>query len=161
MNLTDTFYQEHKKMVLTLAQDYFPNPADAEDAVQEVFLKLHRVHKFIPAGDETRPWVYTVSDNLLKDLLRKEANRQRLGRCLDYEADDIVDFDDPETLAEREEAMTCFIANYSRLEEPYRTAFFLRYEEGLSYDAIAERTGVPIGTVSSRIKRAKDLCLST
>lgn len=159
MNLTDTFYHEHKKMVLTLAQDYFQNPADAEDAVQEVFLKLHRVHRLIPKGEDTKPWVYRVSDNLLKDLLRKEANRQKLGRSLDYEADDVVDFDDPCTHNEREESAACFMKNFSELEEPYLTTFLLRYEEGLSYEAIAERTEVPIGTVSSRIKRAKEYLL--
>ena len=157
--MTNTFYHEHKNVVLTLASDYFPNPADAEDAAQEVFLKLHRVRRFIPNGEEAKPWVYTVADNALKDLKRKEGNREKLMHTLCYEPEDIIDFDDPYSYNEREEAAACFMQKYNDLEEPYRTTFILRYEEGLSYEAIAERTGVAIGTVSSRIKRAKDLCL--
>lgn len=146
-------------MVLTLAQDYFPNPADAEEAAQEVFLKLFRVQRFIPKGEEAKPWVYTVAANVLKDLLRKENNRQKLAQAMGYEAEEVVDFDDPLTHNEREEAANFFMINYAALEEPYRTTFMLRYEEGLSYEAIAERMGVAVGTVSSRLARARELCL--
>lgn len=158
--MTDTFYHELKSMVNALASDYFPNPDDAEDAVQEVFLKLHKVRNFIPEGEERRPWVYTVADNLLKDLLRKEAARERLSANLCYEPEEVVDFSDPSVLAEQEELTACFVDNYRKLEEPFLTTFRLRYEEGLSYDEIALVTNVPIGTVSSRIRRAKDFCLN-
>ena len=157
--MTDTYYHEHKTMVLTLAQDYFPNPADAEEAAQEVFLKLFRVQRFMPKGEQAKPWVYTVASNILKDLLRKESNRQKLAQTMGYEADEVVDFDDPYTHNEKEEAANFFMVNYAALEEPYRTTFMLRYENGLSYEAIADKMGVAVGTVSSRIARAKELCL--
>jgi RNA polymerase sigma-70 factor (ECF subfamily) len=145
--------------VLTLARDYFPNPEDAEDAVQEVYIKLATAGSRAPDGDaDAGGWVYRVAENTLKDLKRKARlrNRADIRDVLHY--DDVVDNDDPLTLLLRQEAGSMFLSNYGNLPPKLRTVFIARYQDGLSYEQIAKKYNIAIGTVASRMTRARELC---
>lgn len=155
--MTNTYFQEYKNMVLTLARDYFPVPEDAEDAAQESFIRLHSVRNRAPSDPEEKAaWVYTVTENLLRDLKRRERVRSRADEMISYWVDEIVDYNDPAVLLEQEEAVAAFVAGWHNLHPTLRQTMSLRYEGGKSYDEIAKITGVAVGTVSSRIARARE-----
>jgi RNA polymerase sigma-70 factor (ECF subfamily) len=149
-------------MVLTLARDYFTNPEDAEDAVQEVYIKLLAVASRAPdSPDDLAPWVYRVAENTLKDLKRKDRFRRRTDERSQFHADDVIDYEDPLAVMLKEEAASRFLSNYGKLPHHLMLVFMARYHEGLSYEDIAERFGIAVGTVASRIARAKEMCYAT
>lgn len=155
--MTNTYFQEYRDMVLTLARDYFPNPEDAEDAMQEVFIKLNSVSSRAPSAPaDLGGWVYTVTENLMRDLKRRERVRNRADEMVGYWVDEVVDHNDPAVLLEQEEAVAAFVSGWQTLPPILRQTMSLRYEEGKSYDEIAKLTGVAVGTVSSRIARARE-----
>ena len=157
--MTSTYYHEYKDMVLTLARDYFPNPEDAEDAVQEVYIKLATAGSRTPdAPSDAGGWVYRVAENTLKDLRRKAKLRNRMNSRDVLHYDDVVDNDDPLTVLLKQEAGSMFLSNYGRLPPKLRTLFIARYQDGLSYDQIAEKYNIAIGTVASRMARAREMC---
>ena len=136
----------------------------AEDLVQEAFIRVHRhLHRF----DRTRnfsTWLYTIASNLAKNELR---NRSRSPLVL-YQtlaprdgADDgrALDFEDLRARPDDEfagRALRELIARtVDRLGEHHREVFVLRELEGHSYEEIAEITGCNLGTVKSRLSRAR------
>jgi RNA polymerase sigma-70 factor (ECF subfamily) len=99
---------------------------------------------------EPRPWLARVARNAARMRGRGDARRARRERI----AASGPDVESPETLVQRTELRRVLVELVERLEEPYRTTLELRYCEGLSAAEIAERQGVPAGTVRWRIKRA-------
>ena len=145
-------------MVLTLARDYFPLQEDAEDAAQEILLRLHTNAARSPDNPVDRKrWAYVVAENMLRDMKRKERARNRLAYVEAVWADELTDTDEPSSVLEREEALAAFVAGWHNLPDKLRQTMSLRYEGGKSYDEIAELTGVAVGTVSSRIARAREM----
>lgn len=153
--MTSTYCpHEFKTMVLTLSRDYFPNPEDAEDAAQEVFIKLMSL-KSMPEDREA--WAYTVTDNMLKDMKRKERARNRAEERAVQWLEDTVDHNDPLSVLEQEEAQMLLIENYVALPASMKELMELRYTQGMSYEEIATKLNISIGTVGSRIARAKEM----
>lgn len=153
--MTSTYYQEYNNLVSSLARDYFPNPDDAEEAMQEVFIKLLTIKEHAPKDKDA--WVYRIVDNLLKDLKRKERSTRRTEERAVQHAEDVIDYDDPLTLLEREEAAIIAIENYEALPAIFKEIMELRYTQEMSYDQIASKLGISMGTVASRIARAKEM----
>ncbi|MGH7703336.1 MAG: sigma-70 family RNA polymerase sigma factor, partial [Gemmatimonadales bacterium] len=135
----------------------------AEDLVQEVFIRVHRhLHRF-DLSKKFSTWVYTIASNLAKNELR---NRRRnplvlfqtikerwtaTSRPLEFEAfgtrpDDMYDSRQLQELVDR---------TVTRLSEHHREVFVLRELEGKSYEEIAEIVDCNLGTVKSRLNRAR------
>ena len=136
----------------------------AEDLVQEAFIRVHRhLHRF----DQSRKfstWVYTIASNLAKNELR---NRSRNPLVLfqaykkDWEADHRpLQFEDvharPDDEYRRRHLRELVEASVARLPGHHREVFVLRELEGKSYEEIAEITGCNLGTVKSRLNRARN-----
>lgn len=151
-------YTQHKDMVTKLAQNYFDDPDDAEDAVQDVFVKLLIVQDKIPAGDEAAPWVHTVATNLLTDKYRAMKSRAAMAERLTLAEGDLTDVGDPSAIMEMEETLGDFLNRYNNLPEELAITMSLYLDELMPYKDIADKLGIPIGTVASRINRAKQLC---
>jgi RNA polymerase sigma-70 factor (ECF subfamily) len=137
----------------------------AEDLVQEAFVRVHRhLHRF----DQTKKfstWIYTIASNLAKNELRNRSRSplvffQQAGRGDGAEVDRRpVEFEDPAARPDDEfqrrhlrEAVERCVA---RLPVHHRQVFVLRELEGRSYQEIAEVTGTNLGTVKSRLNRAR------
>lgn len=134
----------------------------AEDLVQEAFLRVYRhLHRF----DRTRKfstWVYTIASNLARNELR---NRKRSPLVLfqTLESSDPtmapLEFEDPtsrpDTALHRNQLREAVDTAVRRLGPTHRTAFVLRELEGKSYEEIAEATRTTLGTVKSRLNRAR------
>lgn len=135
----------------------------AEDLVQEAFIRAYRhLHRF----DRTRKfstWMYTIASNLAKNELR---NRLRspvvLFQALSANRDDDprpLEFEDnstrPDRMYRNRHLRHAVDASVARLSPVHRTVFVMRELEGRSYEEIAEATSTQLGTVKSRLNRAR------
>ena len=117
----------------------------ADDLVQDTLVRaLRSEHLF--QGDEIRSWLYTILTNLNRNRLRSLARRPLLSSIEDNDAPDFAGPESGGRDIERALAM---------LVEEQRTALLLVVLEGLTYREVAEVQGVPIGTVMSRLARAR------
>ena len=136
----------------------------AEDLVQETFVRVYRhLHRF----DTTRKfstWIYTIASNLAKNELRNRArNPLVLFHALrkSWDADHRpLEFEDsayrPDDLFRKRRVREHVEAAVTELPEHHRVVFVLRELEGKTYEEISEITGVTLGTVKSRLNRARN-----
>ncbi len=136
----------------------------AEDLVQEVFIRVYRhIHRF----DRTRKfstWIYTIASNLAKNELRNRSRNplvlfQSL-RSAWQDDDRPLQFEDPanrpDDLYRKRHLRELVDASVGKLPEHHRQVFILRELEGKSYEEIAEITSCNLGTVKSRLNRARN-----
>lgn len=136
----------------------------AEDLVQEAFIRVARhLHRF----DDTKKfstWIYTIASNLAKNELRNRARSplvlfQALSGGRDDDDDRPLEFEDhsdtPDQLLEKREMRATIDAAVARLPKHHREVFVLRELEGRPYEEIAEITRTNLGTVKSRLNRAR------
>ena len=133
-----------RALARTLARD----PASADDLAQEAYARALAAPP--PAERPLRSWFARVLRNLARERRRGEGRRASRERA----AARAEGVDGDAALLERLEAHRAVVEAVSRLDEPYRAAILLRWFEGLSPAQIAERTGVPIRTVHTRLSRA-------
>jgi RNA polymerase sigma-70 factor, ECF subfamily len=136
----------------------------AEDLVQEVFIRVYRhLHRF-DRSKKFSTWAYTIASNLAKNELR---NRSRhplvLFQSVKKNWDDDqrpMQFEDtvsrPDELYRKRHLRELVEASVARLPEHHRQVFVLRELEGKSYEEIAEITACNLGTVKSRLNRARN-----
>jgi RNA polymerase sigma-70 factor, ECF subfamily len=151
----------HLDDVYTLARYLLHNTADADDAVQECYLRALRYFDTF-RGTEIKPWLFAI----LRNVCRGEfARRSHATLTMDDTTDDTEDAvplwqeeqASPETemLHQRDtEAIRRLVAE---LPDPFREAIVVREVNELSYSEIADVVGVPIGTVMSRLARARSM----
>lgn len=144
-------YQKYENMIKALTRDYFPVKEDAEDAAQEIAIKLLTM-KDSPPQDNEAGWMYVVIDNACKDIYR--AAKRRQGELPPMESDVLAN--EPYQYAVQSEELVEFTTRYEELPAHLREVCWLRYQKGLSYEAIAEKLGIQLGTVASRLSRAKE-----
>jgi RNA polymerase sigma-70 factor, ECF subfamily len=158
-NLLVLKYQ-HK--VLKLVNRYVRDPAEAEDIAQETFIKAYRALASFRGDSAFYTWLYRIAANTAKNVL--VSSRRRL---VDYNLDlqDPEDYaaqvllkesDTPEGLLLTEEIRSTVTEAMQDLPDDLREAITLRELEGLSYEEIAEIMECPVGTVRSRIFRARE-----
>jgi RNA polymerase sigma-70 factor (ECF subfamily) len=144
--------------VYTLARYLVGNPVDAEDAVQECYLRALKYFGSFK-GPAIKPWLFSILRNVCYAELSRRGTLELRGDD-ENEGDEPLwsgNGDDPETAVLRKqdgEAIRGFLA---ALPLVYREALVLREVNELSYGEIANVTGVPIGTVMSRLARGRAL----
>ena len=152
----------HRKLGRLLGR-MIRDQAEVEDVVQESFIKAYRaLHNF--RGDSAfYTWLYRIGINTAKNYLVSMGRRPQV--LQEVEIDDVENFEDgyemrtmetPETALMTKEIAQTVNDTVASLPEELRTAITLREMEGLSYEEIAEVMQCPIGTVRSRIFRARE-----
>lgn len=158
----DQLVLRYQHKVLKLVMRYMRNHAEAEDIAQEAFLKAYRaIHSF--RGDSAfYTWIYRIAINTAKNAL-VAAKRRPLDYNLDLQDPEqnerngrLRDEATPESLLLTEEIRETVDAAIGALPEDLRRAVVLREYEGLSYEEIAAVMACPVGTVRSRIFRARE-----
>lgn len=158
----DQLVLRYQHKVLKLVMRYMRNHAEAEDIAQEAFLKAYRaIHSF--RGDSAfYTWIYRIAINTAKNAL-VAAKRRPLDYDLDLQDPEqnerngrLRDEATPESLLLTEEIRETVDAAIGALPEDLRRAVVLREYEGLSYEEIAAVMECPVGTVRSRIFRARE-----
>ena len=127
---------------------------DGEDLTQETFVRVHRaIHRFDPAGPASlRGWILCIARRLCQDRARVLGRR---GRVAPFD-DEIVAVDlDPGAALDRADRDARVGRAIASLPDDQRAALALYEWEGLDYEAIARREAVPVGTVRSRLSRAR------
>ena len=158
-NLLVTKYQ-HK--VASLVSRYVRNQSDVPDIVQEAFIKAYRALPNFRGDSAFYTWLYRIAVNCAKNHL-VATGRKPPGSDIEIEDAEIYDSGEalrenasPEKLLLTNEIKKVVFSTIEQLPEDLRTAINLRELEGLSYEEIAVIMECPVGTVRSRIFRARD-----
>ena len=159
----DALVRRYQHKVVKLVMRYVRDSAEAEDIAQEAFIKAYRALPRFRGDSAFYTWLYRIATNTAKNTLAARG-RSPIEYDLDgpdgagsYEVQGrMKDSATPEALALTEEIRETVTAAIDSLPEDLRTAIQLRELEGLSYEEIAERMKCPVGTVRSRIFRARE-----
>lgn len=131
----------------------------SEDIVQETFLRAFRKRKEYRAIANFSTWLFTIAGNLAKSELRRRKRWRFLSLQKDEESDTGLDLPDetyrPDRVAESSMADVQIQQAILSLSENYRQVILLRDVEGLSYQEISKIIKCPVGTVKSRVNRAR------
>ena len=142
----------HAPLVLRTAQRLLLNEADAEDAAQEVFLKIHRFYSKFDGNRDLLPWLYRITVNVCHDLRRK---RQR-ALSLDAGSDAVAaGTSDPEQVVNTQERRTLLLEALRVLSDRERETIVLRDLEGLTTAEVAAALGTNEATVRSQISSGR------
>ena len=151
-------FREYQADVRRVCQRILGNPQQAEDAVNEVFLRAHRALGNFELGRPFRPWLTTIAGRYCIDQLRRRASEERVFSRKELEESALAS---PArsplsrlVAAEQQQALSRAI---EALPVRYRLPLMLRYFDEMSYDAIAESIGVTKNQVGSLLFRAKRL----
>jgi RNA polymerase sigma-70 factor, ECF subfamily len=153
---------KYQHRVLKLVSRFVSDAAEAEDVAQEAFIKAYRALASFRGDSAFYTWLYRIAINTAKNAL--VSNRRR---PVDFDLDlqdpeqydrhaRLKESDTPEGVLLTEEIRQVVEHAMEQLPEDLRTAIVLRELEGLSYEEIAEAMDCPVGTVRSRIFRARE-----
>jgi RNA polymerase sigma-70 factor, ECF subfamily len=153
---------KYQHRVLKLVGRFVNDPAEAEDVAQEAFLKAYRALASFRGDSAFYTWLYRIAINTAKNALVSQ-RRRPVDFDLDLQDPDQYDrqaklkeADTPEGVLLTDEIRAVVEEAMEQLPEDLRTAIVLRELEGLSYEEIAEAMDCPVGTVRSRIFRARE-----
>ena len=154
--------RKYQNRVANILTRYVRSSGDIADVTQEVFIK---VHKSLPSfrGDSAfYTWLYRITVNTAKNYLTSQSRRPPASDIDALEAegyngsDALKEVDSPESILRSEEIKKVIMNTIEQLPDELKSAITLRELEGMSYDEIAKIEDCPIGTVRSRIFRARD-----
>ncbi len=152
----------YQHRVAGLISRFVQNPQEIEDIGQETFIKAYRALSLFRGDSSFYTWLYQIAVNTAKNYLASRNRRLMLASVEIDEAEhgDVApalrDMDDPESELAMEHLQAVIDAAIGELPEDLRTAFTLREFSGMSYEQIAEVMDCPVGTVRSRIFRARE-----
>ncbi len=158
----DILVLKYQHKIVNLVVRYVHDHAEALDVTQEAFIKAYRAIPKFRGDSAFYTWLYRIAVNTAKNHI---VARQR--RPLEYDMDlqeadsyeapaQLRDGDSPDRIAQREELRSALQAAIDSLADELREAIVLREIEGMSYEEIATVMNCPVGTVRSRIFRARD-----
>ncbi|MFS1515310.1 RNA polymerase sigma factor [Bacillus sp. SCS-151] len=128
------------------------NPQDAQDLVQEVFIKVyHQLHKYDGQGSFSN-WMYRVAINHCIDEFRKKHYKMKQ---VEINEGDLLNMNDPEVIFLKKEKQRQLERLIETLQEDERMVILLRYVNELSYNEISELVDLPLSTVRNKLHRAK------
>ncbi|PJG59660.1 RNA polymerase sigma factor RpoE [Aeromonas cavernicola] len=161
-NAFNLLVKKYQHKVVNLVAKYVSSPGDVPDVAQEAFIKAYRALPTFRGESAFYTWLYRIAVNTAKNYLTSQGRRPPSS---DVEADDaesygggeaLQEVSTPENLALTDEIKRTVFAAIEALPEDLRTAIILRELEGLSYEEIADIMDCPVGTVRSRIFRARE-----
>ena len=158
----DVLVIKYQAKILKLIMRYVRNPSDAMDVAQEAFIKAYRAAPSFRGDSAFYTWLYRITINTAKNHLVAQSRRPphydlNAENAEHYEIfAKLKDIDTPEALTLSEEIRQTVNQAIADLPEDLRTAIILREIEGMSYQEIAHTMECPVGTVRSRIFRARE-----
>ncbi|HNW79084.1 MAG TPA: RNA polymerase sigma factor RpoE [Candidatus Competibacteraceae bacterium] len=158
----DLLVRKYQLKIIKLISRYVHDPSEALDVSQEAFLKAYRALPGFRGDSAFYTWLYRIAINTAKNYLVAQGRRPP-GSDIDaheaeqYEGQSLLkEYETPERLLLKDEIEATVFRAIEALPEDLRTAITLRELEGMSYEEIAQTMGCPIGTVRSRIFRARE-----
>jgi RNA polymerase sigma-70 factor, ECF subfamily len=155
--------RKYRRRVMNIVMRYMRNHADAEDAVQDIFTRAYWGLRDFRGDSAFSSWLHRIAVNSAKSVLVVRARNARVFSLSAETTDDsgesswqLKDLDTPEELALTDEICGAVNAAIGALCEEQRTAIVLREIDGLSYAQVASIMSCPVGTVRSRVFRARE-----
>ena len=157
----DLLVLKYQGRIAALVSRYVPDAGEVEDVTQEAFIKAYRALGKFRGDSAFYTWLYRIAANAAKNHLVAKGRRPGA----DATIEDAEGFDEggllsesasPEALAMGEELAEVVESALNELPDELKAALMLREFDGLSYDDIADVLGCPVGTVRSRIFRARE-----
>jgi RNA polymerase sigma-70 factor (ECF subfamily) len=160
----DQLVSRYQRRLMRLLTRLLNDPAEAEDVVQETFIKAYRALRHFRGDAAFYTWLYRIAINTAKNALlnrKRHVASQRVEPSLSRpegssEDERLRDINTPESMLASKQIAQTVNAAMDALPIDLRTAIALREIEGLSYEEIAQIMACPIGTVRSRIFRARE-----
>lgn len=158
----DLLVLKHQHKVMSLISRYIYDMSEVQDVAQEAFIKAYRALPNFRGDSQFYTWLYRIAVNTAKNYLVSRGRRppSQDVDVMDAEhlgsANALSDVASPDRLMARDELKEVVFDAIDKLPDELRTAITLRELEGMSYDEISESMGCPIGTVRSRIFRARE-----
>jgi RNA polymerase sigma-70 factor (ECF subfamily) len=145
--------ERYKRRLMGFLVRMLSDEGVAEDCLQDTFLRIYRERKRFRLDHSFSTWMFTIAANLAKSELRRRSRWRFVG--LDMVLDRPTPGPQPEAAAEHKELGRILEDAIGTLPTVFREAFLLRDVESLSYEEIAWATASPLGTVKSRVNRAR------
>jgi RNA polymerase sigma-70 factor (ECF subfamily) len=153
---------KYQHRIIQLVNRYVKDPSEAQDVAQEAFIKAYRALGNFRGDSAFYTWLYRIAINTAKNYLVSRSRRNS-----DYQVDiqdaevfenapQLQGMETPERHLLNQEIVDTIQEAIDKLPEDMRTAIMLREFEGMSYEEIAETMDCPVGTVRSRIFRARE-----
>lgn len=147
-------YVRYRTMVFTLALRTLGNEADAEDALQQAFVRVHRALPGFRGESKLSTWIWQVAASVA--LSQRRARRPAAAAIDDLGADEPrADDPAPDAAAAAEDDAALLRRHLAALPRRDRTILHLRYTENRSFEEIGTILGMPVGTAKSLVFRAK------
>ncbi len=158
----DLLVKKYQHKIVNLVTRYLKDPSEALDVTQEAFLKAYRALKNFRGDSAFYTWLYRIAINTAKNYLVAQDRRPPdwdidASEAEQYEgALALKENDTPERIVLKDEIEAAIYQVIRELPEELKTAITLREFEGMSYEQIAATMECPVGTVRSRIFRARE-----
>ncbi|TFW15387.1 RNA polymerase sigma factor RpoE [Massilia arenosa] len=161
----DLLVEKYQRRLMRLVSRLVHDQAEAEDVVQDTFIKAYRALRHFRGEAAFYTWLYRIGINTAKNVLVAQGRKAPLPPVHDPssdkgdlydEAEQLRDIDTPEAMFASKQIAITVTAAMDGLPLELRTAIVLRELEGMSYEEISEVMACPIGTVRSRIFRARE-----
>ena len=158
----DLLVRKYQHKIISVVTRYVSDWSEAQDVTQEAFIRAYRAMGAFRGDSAFYTWIYKIAINTAKNHLVSRGRRPPIG---DIAIEDAVQMDGasqlrdratPERELLRQEIEQTVFSTVEKLPEELRVAITLREVDGLSYEEIAETMNCPIGTVRSRIFRARE-----
>jgi RNA polymerase sigma-70 factor (ECF subfamily) len=160
----DLLVLKYQHRIIKLVSRYIRDPSDALDVTQDAFLKAYRALPNFRGESAFYTWLYRIAINTAKNYLVMQSRHlletevtpeSEEGEQFEFEST-LKEYSTPENMVLTDEIQATIVAAIDDLPDDLRTAILLREVEGLSYEEIANVMGCPVGTVRSRIFRARE-----
>ena len=155
--------EKYQRKLARLLSRFIRDPAEVEDVTQEAFIKAYRALPAFRGDSAFYTWLYRIGINTAKNYLMAMGRRAPTSTEVEAEeaegfeeGEQLRDINTPESLLLSNEIAKTVNATIEGLPEELRTAIQMREIEGMSYEDIAKAMDCPIGTVRSRIFRARE-----
>ena len=155
--------EKYQRKLARLLSRFIRDPAEVEDVTQEAFIKAYRALPAFRGDSAFYTWLYRIGINTAKNYLMALGRRAPTSTEIEAEeaegfeeGEQLRDINTPESLLLSNEIAETVNATIEKLPEELRRAIQMREIEGMSYEDIAQAMDCPIGTVRSRIFRARE-----
>lgn len=158
----DLLVLKYQHKIISLVGRYVKDHHEAMDVSQEAFIKAYRALANFRGDSQFYTWLYRIAINTAKNYIVSRSRRPpdvdvEANEYGDYgSADVMADVDTPENLMARDQLQDKVFSTLDKLPDDLKTALTLREFEGMSYEEIAQVMDCPVGTVRSRIFRARE-----
>jgi len=148
-------YNQFGKMVYNVSLNYLQNLEEAEEATQDIFVKIHRKIEGFREQSSLKTWIYRITINHCMDVIKSKKRRIRVLFSRQNKEDDRIEFNHPGVILEQKQAVSEIFNQLNQLPPKQKGALLLKVIDGLSQKEIAEVLDLSEKAVESLLSRAR------